>query len=251
MTLDELDNYLGDYLKIAAFPDDPSKNGIQVGNEGGVKKIAFAVDACLETIRRAAAAKADALFVHHGIFWEDVVPVRGVMYRRVKELIRNNIALYACHLPLDAHPECGNNYGIARRLGLQNVAPFGEWKGYAVGVQGVLPSPRSVEEIVQTLFPGALGDCIVLPFGKEKLSKIAIVSGGGESQLDRAAEAGADAFITGEIGHTQYHYAQEQNITVVAAGHYLTETVGVNLLMQKIGRELDVETVFIDVPTGL
>jgi dinuclear metal center YbgI/SA1388 family protein len=251
MTLDELDKYLIDYLKIAAFPDDPSKNGVQVAREGPIKKIAFAVDACLETIRRAAAVNADVLFVHHGIFWGDIVPLRGVMYDRVRHLINSNIALYACHLPLDTHPECGNNYGMAHRLGLQNLEPFGEWRGYAIGVRGILPAPLSVEGIVQTLFPGSLGDCVVLPFGKEKLSRIAIVSGGGESQLDAAAESGADAFITGEIGHTQYHYAQEQNITVVAAGHYLTETVGVQLLMQKIGRELDAETVFIDVPTGL
>jgi dinuclear metal center YbgI/SA1388 family protein len=251
MTLDEIDEYLRAYLNIAAFPGDPSKNGVQVGGAGEIKKIAFAVDACLETIRRAAALKADMLFVHHGIFWDDVEPLRGVMYNRVKELIQNNIALFACHLPLDAHPECGNNYGLARALGMQDLEPFGEWKGYTVGVKGTLPAPLSSEEIIDKLFPGALHDCVVLPFGKEKLVNAAIVSGGGAGQMDQAADAGADVFITGEIGHTQYHYAEERHITVIAAGHYVTETAGVQLLMKKIEREFGIETTFIDVPTGL
>jgi dinuclear metal center YbgI/SA1388 family protein len=191
------------------------------------------------------------LFVHHGIFWEDVLPVRGVMYRRIKALLQNNIALFACHLPLDAHPECGNNYGIARNLNMRGLEPFGEWKGYSIGVKGTLPSPLTSDEIITTLFPGSLRDCVVLPFGKEKLANIAIVSGGGAGELDQAAEAGADAFITGEIGHTQYHYAEEQHITVIAPGHYVTETIGVQLMRQKIEHEFGLETAFIDVPTGM
>ncbi|GMO41842.1 MAG: Nif3-like dinuclear metal center hexameric protein [Treponemataceae bacterium] len=251
MTLTELDEYLCEYLKIAVFPDDPSKNGIQVESGGEIKKIAFAVDACMETIRRAAALKADMLFVHHGILWKDIVPIRGVMYNRVKELIQNNIALFACHLPLDAHHECGNNYGLARMLNMQNLEPFGEWKGYTIGVKGTLPAPLTPEGIINKLFPGARGDCVVLPFGKEKLANIAIVSGGGAEKMDQACDAGADAFITGEIGHTQYHYAEERRITVIAAGHYVTETAGVQLLMKKIEREFGIETIFIDVPTGM
>jgi dinuclear metal center YbgI/SA1388 family protein len=257
MTLSELDEYFATYLNIAAFPDDPSKNGLQVENllgmdgTGAVTKIAFAVDACFETIRRAAIVKADMLFVHHGLLWGQCDPVRGVYYRRIKELIQNNMALYACHLPLDAHPESGNNYGLAHKLALQNIEPFGEWKGYTIGVIGAFDSPRTSDEIIQSLFPSALEDCVVLPFGKEKASRIAIVSGGGADELEQAVQAGADVFLTGEIGHTQYHYAEEYGITVIAAGHYLTETVGVKLMQQKIERETEIETVFIDVPTGL
>jgi dinuclear metal center YbgI/SA1388 family protein len=257
MTLAEFDAYVVNYLRIAAFANDPSQNGVQVENclggdgQGAVAKIAFAVDACFETIRRAAAIKADVLFVHHGLFWGRCEPLTGTLYKRVKELIAANIALYACHLPLDAHPESGNNYGLAQRLGLRELAPFGEWKGHTIGVMGTLPMPRAAEEIIQTLFPGDTEGCVILPFGNERLSRVAIVSGGGADETGQAASAGADVFITGEIGHTQYHLAQESGITVIAAGHYRTETIGIQLMRQKIERETGIETAFIDVPTGL
>jgi dinuclear metal center YbgI/SA1388 family protein len=216
-----------------------------------VAKNAFAVDACFETIRRAASVKADVLFVHHGLFWGRLEPWTGMLSRRVNELINANIALYACHLPLDAHPESGNNYGLARKLDLCELTPFGEWKGHTIGVMGTLPASRAAGEIIQTLFPCDSEDCVILPFGKERLSRVAIVSGGGADETVQAAAAGADVFITGEIGHTQYHLAQESGITVIAAGHYRTETIGVQLMRRKIARETGIETVFIDVPTGL
>jgi dinuclear metal center YbgI/SA1388 family protein len=257
MTLAEFDAYISDYLHIALFPNDPSQNGVQVQNclgadgKGAVTKIAFAVDACFETIRRAGVLKADVLFVHHGLFWGRCEPVTGPLYKRIKALMDGNMALYACHLPLDAHPECGNNYGLAKKLGLKEIVPFGEWKGYSIGAMGTLPAPRSSAQIIQTLFSATESECVVLPFGKELLSRIAIVSGGGAEETAQAADAGADAFITGEIGHTQYHLAQENGITVIAAGHYNTETIGIQLVGAKIEHELGIETVFIDVPTGL
>ena len=257
MTLAEFDAYISDYLQIAAFANDPSQNGVQVANwlggdgRGAVAKIAFAVDACFETIRRAAVVKADVLFVHHGLFWGCCEPLTGTLYRRVKELIAANMALYACHLPLDAHPESGNNYGLAHKLGLHETAPFGEWKGHTIGIVGTLPSPLAAHEIIQALFPGNTENCVILPFGKERLSRVAVVSGGGAEETEQAVKAGADVFLTGEIGHTEYHLAQESGITVIAAGHYRTETIGVQLMRQKIERETGIETVFIDVPTGL
>jgi dinuclear metal center YbgI/SA1388 family protein len=191
------------------------------------------------------------LFVHHGLLWGQCEPVTGIYYSRIRELIRHNIALYACHLPLDAHPVSGNNYGLAFKLGLQNLTPFGEWRGSVIGVSGSLPVPRTTGEIIATLFPDTAEDCIVLPFGRSAAVKVAIISGGGGDETAQAAAIGADVFITGEIGHTQYHTAEEMGITVIAAGHYRTETVGVELMRQKIERETDIETVFIDVPTGL
>ena len=101
------------------------------------------------------------------------------------------------------------------------------------------------------IIDGDTGDCVILPFGKERLSRVAVVSGGGAKETGQAAAAGADVFLTGEVGHTEYHLAQESGITVIAAGHYRTETIGVQLMRQKIERETGIETVFIDVPTGL
>ncbi|MDR1785304.1 MAG: Nif3-like dinuclear metal center hexameric protein [Spirochaetaceae bacterium] len=252
MTLHELDRLLSEYLRIPDFPNDPSQNGIQVERSGGdLRKIALGVDACLETIRRAADQGADLLLTHHGLLWGQSEPLRGLYYGRVRALMESNMALYACHLPLDAHPECGNNYGLAARLGLRDIRPCCEWRGYTIGVTGALPEPLSPDDLIRKLFPSAQGDCIVLPFGKPRAERAAIVTGGGGEEVSQARDAGADLFITGEIGHTQFHTAEELGITVIAAGHYRTETIGVQLLGQKITRDTGIETVFIDVPTGL
>jgi dinuclear metal center YbgI/SA1388 family protein len=255
MTLAELDRYFSDYLRISQFPMDSSQNGIQAANgdpEGKqIRRIAFAVDAGLETITRAAQARADVLFVHHGLLWGQCERVTGPYYRRLKALLDADMALYACHLPLDAHPVSGNNYGLASRLKLQNLLPFGEWRGAIIGVRGDLAEPLSPEALAGRLFPANAADCAIFAFGKTKLQKIAIVSGGAGDLTAQAAAAGADAYITGEVGHETYHVMRDLGITVIAAGHYVTETVGVSLMMKKTASDLGMETLFIDLPTGL
>jgi dinuclear metal center YbgI/SA1388 family protein len=257
MTLDELDAYFSDYLEIGKFPMDPSNNGIQVRNSahdtGEVRKIAFAVDVCAETISRAAVSGAGMLFVHHGLLWGKYERVNGIFYDRLKALFDADMALFACHLPLDAHPVSGNNYGLASRLRLQNTHPFGEWRGALIGVMGELPenTALSPDELTRRLFPSTAADCKIFPFGKTRFHKIAIVSGGAGDLTRQAASSGTDVYVTGEVEHETYHVAEELGITVIAGGHYATETVGVQLMMQKTSVELGVETVFIDVPTGL
>lgn len=251
-TLASLDKYFRSFLNMDAYKGDPSLNGIQVERgDGKIKKVAFAVDACQETINRAARAGADVLFVHHGFFWGQCQTITGSHYERIRLLLENNIALYACHIPLDANELVGNNYGLARRLGLENLQPFGDWHGMTIGVGGTLPTPVNTEVVVQKLFPNGEKPLHILPFGSEKLTKIAIVSGGAARELGQAIAQGYDAFITGEIGHEQYHQAQEAGITVIAGGHYQTETVGVSLVMDKVAGETNLETVFIQLPTGL
>jgi dinuclear metal center YbgI/SA1388 family protein len=236
---------------------DPSNNGVQVANSAPdtaqVRKIAFAVDVCAETISRAANANAGMVFVHHGLLWGKCERVSGIYYDRLKALFDADMALFACHLPLDSHPVSGNNYGLAARLGLQNMRPFGEWRSALIGVIGELPENAVMppDELMRRLFPSAAADCKIFPFGKTRFRKIAIVSGGAGDLTDQAAEAGADVFVTGEVEHETYHVAEELGITVIAGGHYATETVGVRLMMQKTAAELGMETVFIDVPTGL
>lgn len=255
MTLHQLDDYFRSFLNMEHYRDDPSLNGIQVENsqpEGKeIRKVAFAVDACQETISRAAAVGADLLFVHHGFFWGQCQTITGAHYQRIRQLLEKDMALYACHIPLDANELVGNNYGLARRLELQDLRPFGEWHGMTIGVGGTFPAPATLDSLVQRLFPGGERPLHLLPFGKKEISTVAIVSGGAARELSQAIEQGYDAFVTGEIGHEQYHQAMEAGINVVAGGHYQTETVGVSLVMEKLARETGIDIVFIQVPTGL
>lgn len=251
-TLQKLDHYFRSFLNIDAYKGDPSLNGIQVERTNEeIKKIAFAVDACQETIRRAALARADVLFVHHGFFWGQCQTITGTHYERIRLLLESNMALYACHIPLDANELVGNNYGLARRLELEDLQPFGDWHGMTIGVGGTLPTPLDMDKLVEKLFPKGEKPLHILAFGPEKIKKVAIVSGGAAKELGQAIAQGYDAFITGEIGHEQYHQALEAGISVIAGGHYQTETVGVSLVMEKVARETNLETVFIQVPTGL
>lgn len=255
MTLSELDLYFRSFLEFEKYSADSSRNGIQVDNSSPetkeIKKVAFAVDACLETIKKAIQEEAQLLFVHHGMFWGDCNPIRGDYGKRIRELIKNDVALYACHIPLDANMEVGNNFGLAKRLNLQQLETFGMWKGMEIGVGGKLPKPLTLDQISQKMFPQGDKPLHILPFGKKEIQSVGIISGGAGRALSDGIEKGYDLYITGEIYHEQYHLAKEAQIAVIAGGHYQTETVGVSLVMEKISAEKGIETVFIDVPTGL
>ena len=255
MTLNEFDIWADSFLKRANYAADISMNGIQVQNSDPngkqIKKVAFAVDACLETIEKAAAENADILFVHHGLFWGSPLSVAGTHYKRIKALLDADMALYASHIPLDANIECGNNYGLARLFGMEKLEPFGEWRGMTVGVKGEFAVPATLQSLVQKLDTKG-GKCnVIFPFGPSEIKSAVIISGDGESDAEAAAATGIDAFITGEAGHVCYHLAKENRLNIIAGGHYNTETVGVSLVMEKLARETKIQTVFISVPTGL
>lgn len=253
MTSGELERWFSALLGPAGFEgNDPSLNGLQVDNDGSdIARVAFAVDACQETIERAARAGAGMLFVHHGLFWSEPERLTGRMYRRIKTLMTSNLALYASHLPLDAHGECGNNAGLARRLGLENLVPFGHWRGVSIGFRGEFPAPVSLDEAIARLFPDGQRCAHVLPFGPKDIRTAGVISGGASDEVHQAIELGLDLYVTGEIGHEIYHPALESGISVIAGGHYQTETVGVRLVAERLARETGIDTVFIDVPTGL
>lgn len=255
MTLCQLEKYFDAFLKPEDFGGDPSMNGVQIQNEAPsskeIKKIAFAVDACEETALKAAELGCDALFVHHGLFWGHSEKITGSVYKRISTFLKNDLALFAYHIPLDSNNPFGNNYGMAERLGLTEVEPFGFWRGMSIGVKGKLPSPMTVNEIAEkVLRPGKAANTI-LPFGKEKNCTVGIISGGGSDDVSGAVEEGLDCFITGEFAHEQFHYAKENAINVIGGGHYETETVGVSLVMKKVSDELGIETLFIESETGL
>jgi len=253
MLLRELDAYFRSILRIDDLGNvDPSLNGIQVDrDEARIAKAAFAVDACMTSFRLAAEWGADVLCVHHGLFWGRELRVSGTHRERLKFLIAEDLALYAIHLPLDMHPEIGNIAGIAAALGLTEVVPFSSYKGFDIGVRGVLPRPARVQDIEKKLFgPEPKTNC-VLPFGPEPVSSVGIVSGGAAYNVTDAIDKGLDLYITGDSSHSVYHLCQEAGINVIFGGHYRTEVWGIRLLAEKTAKETGIETRFFDVPTGL
>lgn len=253
MDITEFDAWARPLLDIARFAQiDDSLNGLQVGRSAGpIDTVAFAVDACAETIRRARDGGAQLLFVHHGLFWGKPVPIRGTMLGRVSTLLSADMALYACHLPLDAHPELGNNAVLAAALGLADVEPFGDYHGVAIGRKGRLATPVTVDEAVRRILPEGDAARLVLPFGPAKVSSVAVVSGGAPFEALQAIAQGIDLYVTGEPSHSIYHEVEEAGLNFVAAGHYATEVHGVKAVARRVERELGLKTFFIELPTGL
>jgi dinuclear metal center YbgI/SA1388 family protein len=253
MHLQDFDTLIRHVLDLDGFSGtDAALNGLQVANQKDrVEKVAFAVDACLESIRRASEWEADLLFVHHGLFWGKPLAVTGGHYQRLRALIQADLALYAAHLPLDMHPELGNNAGLARRIGLQQLQPFGEHRGTKIGYKGTLPEPMSLEQIVRACCGTNEREITALPFGPEAISTVGIVSGGAAGDALQAIEEELELFITGDASHEIYHNCLEGRINVIFAGHYLSETSGVMQLAEKLEKETDLQTRFFDIPTGL
>ena len=255
MTLVEINNWFNSFLKKEDFPSDISHNGIQIQNSEPeskqIKKIAFAVDACEETAKKAAEAGAHLLFVHHGLFWGGCQTITGSFYKRISTFIKNDLALCAYHIPLDANNPYGNNWGLAARLGLRNCESFGTWRGMVLGVKGELSEELTINELAERVLRKGVTPRSVLSLGKEKIKTVGIISGGASDDVADAIEQGLDCYITGEFAHEDYHLAREMGINVIGGGHYETETVGVSLVMEKVEKELGIECIFVDVPTNL
>lgn len=254
MLLKELEEKLFSLLKINDFPQDPSLNGVQVGDKNKeIKKICFAVDACQESIDRAIDAKADMLFVHHGLFWGSPIAITDTHYKRVKKLLDNDCALFACHLPLDAHSVLGNNAQIAKILGMKSYDPFCMYKGSYIGFKGELPFPMSTEQIEKLLGFSVMYGLNVLPFGKDSdhIKTVGIVSGGAGDDVYQAIEEGLDCYITGEVPHEIFHISKESEINVIGGGHYQSEVFGVKAVARYLSGEMGLETEFIDIRTAL
>ncbi|HEY9055186.1 MAG TPA: Nif3-like dinuclear metal center hexameric protein [Rectinemataceae bacterium] len=252
MDIRDFDAWCRSFLGIEALSSiDDSLNGIQVGTLRPIKKAAFAVDACAETMRRAAALGADMLFVHHGLFWGRPERIEGPLLERLKILLGAELGLYACHLPLDMHPEVGNNAVLANRLGLQDRKPFGRYHGVDIGVSGRLPEALDLDEILDKILPGSGKPRAILPSGKARMKTVAIVSGGAPFESLQAIGKGIDLYITGEPSHSVYHLVVESGLDFIAAGHYATEVWGVQAVAAKAASELGIEAEFIDLPTGL
>ncbi|GHV69214.1 GTP cyclohydrolase 1 type 2 [Spirochaetia bacterium] len=253
MTTGKLDSFFADLLDIHKMDGiDSSLNGLQVDNDGGaINNIAFAVDACLESFKQAAAAGAGMLFVHHGLFWGQPLPLRGNHRRQIQFLLDHNIALYAVHLPLDRHPRWGNNAVLAERLGMENPEPFGRYHGEKIGFKGTLKEPLKIEDAVKRISFMDRPPAGVFPFGKDLNATAAVISGGAAMEALQAIDEGVDLYVTGESGHSVYHQALEGKLNMIAGGHYSTEVWGVRKVMEQCAAQLNLAVEFLDIPTGL
>lgn len=250
-TVHDINAYLKGVLDPSGMSDS-ALNGIQVETDVEIAKVAFAVDASREAVQQAANLQCNLLIVHHGFFWGQALPITGNLYRRLSLMFEKRIGLIAYHLPLDAHPEYGNNSQLLRAIAPGTIEPFGTYKGTRIGFMTTLPEPLSIETIMERLdLHNNRWPHVLLSFGPTHIRTIAAVSGGGAQSIDEAIEKHVDLFITGDASHQIYHTAKEAGISVLSAGHYFTETFGIRSLMEPIKKQFNIETIFLDIPTGL
>ncbi len=250
MRLEPLVSYLDDYLRTGEVGDDANAlNGLQVENGGEVQNVAVAVDACQAVIDQAAERGADLLIVHHGLFWGGLEPLVGRHYRRVAALLKHGIALYSAHIPLDRHPEVGNNIVLARKLGVEVRGWFAEYRGSPLGVWGELDLPR--EGLARRVADILGASPRVIAGGPDRVKRLGIITGSAGSMIRDASDAELDSFITGEGPHWTYFDAEELGVNAFFAGHYATETLGVKALAEHITERFQLPWTFVDHPTGL
>jgi dinuclear metal center YbgI/SA1388 family protein len=252
-TVTEITDHLDRLLDVAAFRDY-GPNGLQVPTNGDVQTVVTGVSAHVELFERAAAAEADLILVHHGLFWRgQPLHVTAPMYKRLKLLFDHDMALAAYHLPLDAHLEHGNNALIAAGLGGSEPRPFAASDGKDIGVHVRLPGDGLTLDELTALVTDLVGgrEPLVIAGGSETIRTLGIVSGGGTDFIHDAIALGLDAFLTGEPIERAYGIARDEGINYLAAGHHATETFGVRRLGDLLAAEFGVQHVFIDVPNPI
>jgi dinuclear metal center YbgI/SA1388 family protein len=244
--LDKIVEYLNGEMRIEEYPD-ASHNGLQVENSGRVKKICCGVDASLEFFASAQTLGADFLICHHGISWGDSLKrITGLNYRRLAFLIHHDIALYACHIPLDAHAQLGNNALLFKALGLERRKLFGDYRGKPIGYYGSLPRSQKL-----SLFRKRIEKILATPvhsleFGRDTVKTVGIVSGGGSDWIEEANRLNIDVFLTGETSLAGYNTAKDCGMNVIFGGHYATESFGVKALGAAVEKKFQVKSEFID-----
>ena len=251
VSLPTLTSYLDSLLRLADIPDESNAvNGLQVANRGEVHRIVAAVDASQETFDEAARGGPGALIlVHHGLFWDGNLPVTGRRYRRLRSLFDHDLALYSAHIPLDVHPELGNNVALAELIGLQVKGWFGQYKGVSIGVWGELSMDRHL--LLRQLDQKLGVQSQLIPGGPDTTARVGIISGAGGTMVRDAIRAGLDTYITGEGPHHTYFDAAEEGVNLVFAGHYATEELGVQRLAEHISTRFGIPWEYHRHDTGL
>jgi dinuclear metal center YbgI/SA1388 family protein len=246
MRLHELRDYIESLLEVGRFRDY-CPNGVQVEGRSEVCRIATGVTASQAVLEAATAWGADALLVHHGYFWrnEDAC-IAGIKKRRIAHLLRHDASLLAYHLPLDAHPELGNNAQLGKRLGFVEEGRFGEQD---IASHGSLAQPQSLGQLAQRISDGLQRTPQVIGDSNSSVVRIAWCSGGGQGYFEQAIALGVDAFVTGEISEQNVHMAQETGVAFIAAGHHATERYGIQALGQHLSERFGLEHRFFDQDT--
>lgn len=248
--------YLDELLHTTETPDyTGALNGVQVETDVDITRIAAAVDASTRTLMGAVENGAQLLIVHHGLFWGGLQPLRGAYRRRLTLLLSSQLALYSSHLPLDAHPEYGNNVLLARELGLEPAAPFARYQSLDIGVSGNTDVETATLATRTDAFARQHGGMArhtrIEPGRRTRRWAICTGAGADASTLAEAATRGIDTLIVGEGPHWTAVDAEELNLTLIYAGHYATETLGVQALAAHVASRFQLPWVFIDAPTGL
>lgn len=256
ISLDECVHFLDDLLVTSDIPDyEGALNGLQLSNSGTVSRVAAAVDFSRATVHQALELGADLLLVHHGMFWNDPQPLTGSRYERLRLAIEGNLAVYASHLPLDVHPTLGNNVQLAQQLSLTPEARFGRYKTIEVGVMGTTDLPTTdVVARLQRIAEPLGGHVAATTFATDRRTRRwAVVTGAGASTatLNEAIERGVDTMIVGEGPHHTAVEARDRGIVLLYAGHYATETLGVQALAGELERAFSLPWSFVHQPTGL
>jgi len=245
----ELVTHLDNYLQIAAISDyGPQGLQVEAANKN-VQRIALAVDTAPATIEAATMWQAGMLLVHHGILWRSVERITGPLGKRVRLLLENNIHLYAAHLALDAHPEVGNNAVLARMLGMQVDGWWCDVLGTQIGVIGRVDT--SLHNLITAVNDSLNTQARTLQHGPSQVRTLAIVSGFGADRVNEAKAMGADTLLTGETSHANYWAAADYGMNVIFAGHYATETVGVQALGEHLADQFGLTVRFFDFPTAM
>ena len=249
---DEILGYCDDLLDSGAF-EDYGPNGLQVPGRAEVSRVATGVSANLETLERAIEAGAELVITHHGLLWGDELsPLSVPMAARLRALLCSDVSLAAYHLPLDAHPEIGNNALLRDALGLEaDDRPFGQAKGSAVGLIGRAAEPIEIGELRRRLSEAVGQEPLVFDAGPDRISTVGIVTGSGGFALHEAGPLGLDALVTGEPSEPVMGEAREYGVHFLAGGHYATETLGIRRLGELIAERFSIEHEFIDVPNPI
>ncbi|EQC48046.1 Nif3-like dinuclear metal center hexameric protein [Bacteriovorax sp. Seq25_V] len=228
---------------------DYGPNGLQIEGVEHISKIAFAVSAQKKSIEKAVEMGCQCLVVHHGLFWSFHGPrtITKSFAKRIKPLVQNDINLFGYHLPLDGHIEFGNAATLAKKLGLTNLHPFGDYKGMPTGVKGVFAEPKAPEE-VKEIIATAVEHSVLHSNAEDRpqIKSVGIITGGANSGWKDAYNEGLDAYLTGEMSEHDYHEARESDVHMFAAGHNATEKFGIKALMGLVEKNFEVECVFID-----
>ncbi|MBT7608842.1 MAG: Nif3-like dinuclear metal center hexameric protein [Bacteriovoracaceae bacterium] len=245
----DLIEFLNELLRPEDFIDY-GPNGLQIEGKEVISKMAFAVSATADSVQKAVDFGADAMIVHHGLFWKfhGTKPLIGPFYNRVAPLIKADINLLSYHLPLDAHSHVGNAASIANLIGLTKLIAFGDHKGSATGVSGSFPAPIKAVDLKNKLEKILNHDVYhASPKGIDNISSIGIITGGANGDWVHALEQNLDAYLTGEMSEHDWHESQESNIHMFAGGHHATEKFGIQNLQELIKNKLSIEeTLYID-----